>query len=230
MPELGEFTESLILQQAKIDYETGEANVPLRVGASALLIVDMLDEFVKPEWSPYWVPDATRQAPIIRALQDVCRELGVPVVNIGYETNLQGLDSPAPMRNVPIGTAMLPFLGQLFLEPAFFEQVAPQPGDFVILKHTFSSFHGTSLETVLRNLGVDTVVIAGTMTNYCCGATAREAFWHGFNVVFGSDVTSSDDAECHRAELKTLRRGYARILASAEIISELKASQVDGAS
>jgi len=228
MPELGMFTEDWILEQAKRDYEAGEADVPLRVGSCALLVVDMLDEFVKPEWSPYWVPDATRQAAKIRALQDACRGLGVPVVNIGYETMLQGLDGPGPMHNVPIGGAILPFLGKLFLRPAFYEEVAPQPGDLVILKHAYSSFHGTPLETVLHNMSVDTVIIAGTMTNYCCGATAREAFWHGFHVVFGSDVTSSDDEECHRVELKTLRRGFARILASSEIVAELEASQTTG--
>lgn len=227
MPDLGEFTEELVLQSAQEAYEQGEARVPLRIGSVALLVVDMLDEFVKPQWSPFWVPDATRQAPTIRRLQDACRAISVPVVNIGYETNLQGLDAPAPMRTVPIGAGAVPFLGRLFVKPAFYEEVAPQGGDLVILKHTYSAFHGTSLETVLRNLGVNTVIVAGTMTNYCCGATAREAYWHGFNVVFGSDINSSDDEECQRAELKTLRRGYARIMTSTQIINELEASRAD---
>jgi nicotinamidase-related amidase len=70
---------------------------------------------------------------------------------------------------------------------------------------------------------VKTVVIAGTMSNYCCGATAREAFWHGYGVLFGSDVTSSDDPDLHEAEIRTLRRGYARIVTSDEVIAELAA-------
>jgi nicotinamidase-related amidase len=68
------------------------------------------------------------------------------------------------------------------------------------------------------------VILCGTMANFCCGATAREAFRHGFDVAFGSDINSSDDEECQRAELKTLRRGYARVLAAAEIIEELRES------
>ncbi len=224
MTNLGEFTEELVLRQARDDYERGEAEVPLCVGSVALLVVDMLDEFVKPQWSPFWVPDATRQAPNIRTLQEACRGLHVPVINIGYATHLRGLDAPAPRQRMPLGRGALPFLSQLFIKPAFYEAVAPQPDDLVILKHTHSSFHGTSLEGVLHNLGVDTVIVAGTMTNYCCGATAREAYWHGFNVVFGSDVNSSDDEECQRAELKTLRRGYARVLTAAEIMQELRES------
>jgi hypothetical protein len=91
------------------------------------------------------------------------------------------------------------------------------------LKHCYSGFHSTELELVLKSLGVKTVVIAGTMSNYCCGATAREAFWHGYGVLFGSDVTSSDDPDLHEAEIRTLRRGYARIVTSDEVIAEVAA-------
>ena len=61
---------------------------------------------------------------------------------------------------------------------------------------------------MLRSLDVSTVVIAGTMTNFCCGATAREAYWRGFKVIFGSDITATDDDDMHEAELRTLRRGF----------------------
>ena len=227
MTKLGEFTEALILKQAQHEYDHGEARVPLRVSSTSLLCVDLLKEFVEPQWSPLWIPEATRQVSRIRNLQEACRRLGIPIIHIGYETTLQGLDGPAPMRKVPISSSMQEFIGQLVVVPEFFEPVAPQPGELIVLKHTYSAFHGTALETLLRNLGIETVVIAGTMTNFCCGATAREAYWHGFHVVMGSDVNSSDDAACHAAELRTLRRGYARILESSDIIAELEASQDD---
>lgn len=222
MTKLGEFTKEYILQKAKEEYERGEARVPLHPEKTALLVVDMLDEFVKPNWCPYWVPDATRQAPTIRKLQDACRNMKVPVINIGYETSLMGLNFPGTLATVPIGAGAAEFIGQLFTEVKFYDEVVPQPGDLVVLKHAYSAFHSTELETVLRNLGVDTVIVCGTVTNFCCGATAREAYWHGFKVVFGSDVNSSDDEECQRAELKTLRRGYARIMTADEIIAELE--------
>jgi nicotinamidase-related amidase len=77
------------------------------------------------------------------------------------------------------------------------------------------------LVSVLKSLGVTTIVIAGTMTNFCCGATAREAYWRGFDVVFGSDINSTDDPGLHDAEIRTLRRGYARISTAAEIIAAI---------
>lgn len=128
MPNLGEFTEEIVLRTAKEQYEQGEARVALHVESVALLVVDMLDEFVKPQWSPYWVPDATRQASLIRRLQDDCRSMKVPVINIGYDTTLMGLDSPAPMRTVPIGAGEYEFIGQLFMQVSFYEEVASARG------------------------------------------------------------------------------------------------------
>ncbi len=224
MTQLGKFSEEQILSAARAGYDRGQASAPLHVGSVALLVVDMLDEFAKPHWSPYWIPDASAQAPVIRRVQDACRELKVPVINIGYETSLMGTNFPPGLAAVPIGQALGDYVGELFTKVSFYEPVAPQPGDLVLLKHAYSAFHGTPLDAVLRNLAVNTVIICGTATNFCCGATAREAFWHGFKVVFGSDINSSDDAECQRAELRTLRRGYARIATAAEIIEELRES------
>ena len=64
---------------------------------------------------------------------------------------------------------------------------------------------------------MDTVIITGCMTNYCC----CDAFFRDYKVVFGSDVTATDSAELHDAELKTLRRGYARVVPAETILEEL---------
>jgi nicotinamidase-related amidase len=77
------------------------------------------------------------------------------------------------------------------------------------------------LETILRNLEKDTVIICGTLTNFCCGTTARQAYERGFKVVIGSDVTSTDDPALHDAELKTLRKGFAMVLSADKIIEKL---------
>lgn len=222
--ELGTFTESHVLARARDQYENGRANVEIEPGATALVVVDMLDEFVKPEWSPFWVPEATRQVPRIKALIDAFREAQLPVVHLGYEVSLRGLNFPRTEWLVPIAAEGFEGLeNELFQQVRFYGPLQPAPPDLVVLKHCYSGFHGTELELVLRSLGVQTIVVAGTMSNYCCGATAREAFWHGYGVIFGSDVTSSDDEELHEAEIKTLRRGYARIMASEEILAEVGA-------
>ena len=67
----------------------------------------------------------------------------------------------------------------------------------------------------------DTVIICGTLTNFCCGATARQAYERSFKVVFGSDITATDDPDMQKPELKVLRKGFAKVLSVEEIIKKL---------
>jgi Isochorismatase family len=69
----------------------------------------------------------------------------------------------------------------------------------------------------LRNLGTDTIVIAGTLTNFCCGTMARQGYERGVHVIVGSDITATDDPVMQGAELRVLRKGFARVMTSVEI-------------
>jgi nicotinamidase-related amidase len=224
---LGSFTEEIIAAEASRQYQHGVASMQVIPGHTALVIVDMIDEFVRPNWTPYWIPEATAQVPAIRAVSEAFRAASGPVIYLAYEVALRGLNFPLTETKVPIGEAVADYAGQILEEVSIYEGLAPEPDDLVVLKHSYSGFHQTPLESVLRSLGISTIVIAGTMTNYCCGATAREAFWRGFDVVFGSDINSTDDPELHDAEIRTLRRGFARIATAAEIIGAISGQPAD---
>jgi nicotinamidase-related amidase len=222
---LGEFTEEFILEEAQRQYTEGEALIDVDPGRTALIVVDMMDEFVKPQWCPYWVPDATRQVPKILELREAFHEAKLPVIYTAYDVSLRGLNFPITEWLVPVVThASEHDVEGILEEVRIYEDLAPVGDDLLILKHCYSGFYGTELDLVLRSLNVSTVVICGTMTNYCCGATAREAFWHGYKVIFGSDVNSTDDPAQQEAELRTLRRGFARIMTADEIASAVRAS------
>lgn len=227
MTELGSFTEEEIAAVARSQYENPSTMPVIDPATTALVVVDMIDEFVRPRWSPYWIPDATRQAPLIRRVVDAFHRENAKVVYLAYETSLGGVNFPRGLSDVPIGQGVERYESVLFQKVAFSEPLVPGPKDLLVLKHTYSGFQGTPLLAILRNCGIRSVVICGTMTNYCCGATAREAFWHGFDVVFGSDINSTDDRQLHEAELKTLRRGYASIASSTEILATLDGRSCD---
>lgn len=216
---LGTFTEEAILADAAAAYAHAQADMGIVAGSTALLVIDMIDEFVRPHWTPYWIPEATRQVPRIRDVRDAFHAVGAPVIYLAYDVSLGGLDFPATETKVPIGAGVEAYAGQILTQVSIWHELAPGPDDLVVLKHNYSGFHGTPLETVLRSLGASTIVITGTMTNYCCGATAREAFWRGFDVVFASDCNSTDDPRLHEAEVATLRRGFARIMTASQIIA-----------
>ena len=88
-------------------------------------------------------------------------------------------------------------------------------------RHLCGAFYDTPLETILRNLGRDTIIITGTLTNFCCGTTARQGCERGFQVVFGSDLTATDDPSLQDVEPCVLRKGFARVMTSRDIAAAL---------
>lgn len=73
------------------------------------------------------------------------------------------------------------------------DEVESRPRDILIDKQLPGSFTGTALDEFLRERGIDTVTIAGYMTQVCCDTTARQAMHRGYNVEFLRDATGTLD-------------------------------------
>ena len=69
------------------------------------------------------------------------------------------------------------------------ESLAPKPGEFYIRKHVYSAFFDSRLDTALRNLGIETVVCAGLWANVCLAATALDALYRNYTVLWLRDGT-----------------------------------------
>jgi nicotinamidase-related amidase len=110
-------------------------------------------------------------------------------------------------------------------------EVASRPHDVLIHKSLPGSFTGTELEQWLRDRGIDTVTVAGYMTQMCCDTTARQALHLGFGVEFLSDGTGTlaieneagkvSDEELHRAILVTQQMRFSKVLKTADWIGIL---------
>jgi len=217
--------EATVVREAAADYELDRHDVfQLHPAECALLVIDMQQGFVRPG-SPMWVPQAQRILPAIADMASWCRSIGIPV----FFTAATYLD-----RHPNDSKAYcVPPLEVVLGEGAPGRQVAPEllgEGDRIIgTKYTYNAFFGTELHSQLHGLGVRTVIITGTLTNFCCEATARGAFDLGYHVAFASDLTATDSAHAHRATLRTLRRGYARVMGGADIRRELSSAAADQA-
>jgi nicotinamidase-related amidase len=216
------FSEQEVFHLAHAAYTTGNARFEIVRERCALLVIDMQDEFVKPGWTPYWVPEATRQVPRIRRLIDHCRASGVPVIFTVFSRTHHYLDRPASGAGMPNRYPDLDVdQSEWFVEGRVWHELAPNEDEIVIHKPSYGAFYDTPLETILKRLGKDTVIICGTLTNLCCGTTARQAYERSFNVIFGSDVTATDDPDMQEPELKILRNGFAKVLTAEEIMEAL---------
>lgn len=210
--------ERELVEIADQAYDTDQHGVfRIRPEESALLVIDMQEDLVDPA-GPMCVPEAYRQVPRIKQLVQHCRGADVPV--IFTEVTIPD-DAPHLYRE------FFPPLGEGAVREGapgtrVYHELAPQPDERIIdTKFGFDSFSGTPLDYVLRQRGVRTLIICGTLTNFCCETTARSAYGHGYQVVFGSDVNATDNAEAQRATIRTLRRGFGRVMDHQAIMGAL---------
>lgn len=211
--------EREFLQYAEADYTTDKHwAFAIHPSECALIVVDMQEDFVNPG-NPMCVPEAYRQVPRIITLVECCRSVGVPVFftehTVSPDVAADFYQYWPPINNGAIAEG----------QPGskLYRKFHPQPGERIISsKHTYDSFAGTDLDYALRNRGVRTLIISGTLTNFCCESTARTGYFLGYHVVFGSDVNATDNALAHEATLRTLRRGFARVLDHHHIIDVLR--------
>lgn len=215
------YTEELLYNSAKKAYETGNARFDVIPDKCALLVIDMQDEFVKPGWASSWIPEATRQVPLIKKLIDFCRDKNITVIYTAFKNTNNFLDRPLTGSIMPNRYPELGYSDDWFKEGKIWHELEPKENEIVIYKPSYGAFYDTPLETILRNLGKNTVIICGTLTNYCCSTTARQAYERGFKVIFGSDITSTDLPEMQEPELKVLRKGFAKVLSLNDIINVL---------
>lgn len=218
----GKYTEGQVATLGRRAYLEGEAGFEISAEKSALLVIDMQEEIVRPHWSPFWVPEATRLTARIKVLIERCRQSAVPVIFTALSTLHNGLDRPGVDELMPGRFTDLNLdHSEFFNQELICEDLAPEEGELIIRKPTYGAFLNTPLETILHNLNRDTILICGALTNFACGTTARQGYERGFKVVVGSDVTATDDPALHKADLMVLRRGFARVMTAKKIIDAL---------
>ena len=101
-------------------------------------------------------------------------------------------------------------------------ELAPKGNEVVFIKTTSGSFASTDLDHQLRNLGVQTVIVVGVVTNFCVETTARAASDLGFQVIVIDDACSAWTQSLHEASLRVLELRYAKVLKTDQILKQLK--------
>lgn len=97
---------------------------------------------------------------------------------------------------------------------ADFYQVAPAPGDPVIVKHRYSAFVGTDLEVILRARERRSVLVTGVATNVCVESTARDASMRDYHLVLVGDCCGAVTKAEHEATLHNVQTYFGRVLDS----------------
>lgn len=101
------------------------------------------------------------------------------------------------------------------------DELEPQPDDHLITKRRRSAFHDTGLDTLLRDLGITQIVLAGVSTSSGVESTARSGHDHGYHVVLATDAMADPDPHAHRHSLERVFPKLGETATSAEIIDFL---------
>jgi ureidoacrylate peracid hydrolase len=189
-------------------------NMTLNVPASALLVVDMQRFFLEPD-SPTFTCGGLAILPGVKRLIDAFRRARRPVI---YS---QHVHHPGDLDAGIMGWWWEGKCLEGSPESAIHPEIAPLPGEKVVAKHRYSAFYNTDLETVLRVLKVEDLVMAGVMTNMCCESTTRDAYYRDYRVFFLADGTGSINEEMHLASLLNMAFGFAYVTTCAEIAAQM---------
>jgi ureidoacrylate peracid hydrolase len=104
--------------------------------------------------------------------------------------------------------------------------LAVDSSDLLLKKPRFGAFHGTDLEVILRERGIDTIIVSGISTPVCCDTTAREATARDCRVLFLSDGTATagpDAARYQKVTLEVLDSLFAKVVTIAELLQKIGA-------
>ena len=196
--------------------EAEPAAVAVDTDRTALLIIDMQRDFLEPGgFGAALGNDVSRLKAAVEPCADVlaaARRAGVLVIHTreGHRPDL----TDAPPIKVERGDPSLRIgapgpMGRILVrgEPGhdIIPELYPAAGEPVIDKPGKGAFYQTDLELMLRNRGIETLLVCGVTTEVCVNTTVREANDRGFRCIVLADCCASYFPEFHDMGLKMIK-------------------------
>ncbi len=219
-------SQTTTVEHTQAQSESGGGS-PLQIdaGRAALIIQDMQNDVVMEggAFASSGSPEHCRQQNnidnIIR-LAEACRAQGVMVIHVWFqvEPGAPGLTMNAPLFK---GLWEANALVKDTWGGAPVAGLEPKSGDHVVTKMRMSAWEGTSLETVLKSGGRDTIINTGAWTNMSVEHTARTGADKGYYILTPEDCCSTMNAEWHNASINYAQQNVALVTTADEVISAL---------
>lgn len=166
------------------------------MGREALLVIDMLNDFVLPG-APLEVPNTRKVIQNIKREIERARAEGRPVVYC--------CDTHAPEDKEFSKFGWPPHAVRGTKGSEVVEELKPAPGDTRVDKDTYSSFYNSKLDETLRGLGVDSLRLTGCVTHICVMFTAADAVLRDYAVTVVEDGVAGLADEDHEAALRIMK-------------------------
>ncbi|WP_167752756.1 cysteine hydrolase family protein [Pusillimonas caeni] len=191
----------------------------------ALLVIDLQNDFCSPDGylaqrRGYKVDHVKGVLPNIRLLIRQARAAGTPIVWIRSHYDFKYINEAFMAKRGEEGCCLENTWGADFYEEH------PAEGDIIVDKHSFSGFHGTNLDDILRQHGVKTLIVTGVATNVCVDSTLRDGFFRGYHIVLVGDAVGSNSQTGHDGTLATVNNNIGTVAPTAEVAQWLARNYV----
>ena len=205
---------------------------------TAIIIVDMQNDFCHPDgWLAHIGVDvAPARAPIapLQRLLPALRRHDVPVIWVNWGNRPDKLNLSPALLHVynpsGAGTGLgdtLPGTGARVLErgswsAAIVDELVPDSSDIHVAKYRMSGFQDTELDSILRNLGVTTLMFAGVNADQCVLCTLQDANFRGYDCLLVEDCSATTSPDyCLAATIYNVRQCFGFVVKSAAVTAEL---------
>jgi ureidoacrylate peracid hydrolase len=185
---------------------------------SAIVVVDVQNDFCEPEGVAGKTGKDTGAAmamiPTLQRFLGAARAHGTNIIFI------QTIHEPATDSDAWVGRRTNPDAKNCLKDTwgAEFTGIAPLASEPVVIKHRYSAFLNTRLDSVLRTMKVENIIVLGVATNVCVESTARHGMMLDYNTVFVSDCSASYNKAAHDMTLRTHAKHFGSVATSHEII------------
>ncbi len=214
----------------EIFLSTTTREVPIQPARAALLFIDVQNFSCHPGGAEWALMDAaelskkkdafltlmeSRVIPRMQELQTACRSAGVEVMYTTIESLTndgrdRSLDYKITGFNIPKGS----------WDGKVINAISPGQDEIVLPKSSSSVFVSTHIDYVLRNLGVQQLIISGVLTDQCVESAIRDACDLGYLVTQVTDACATFSDTRQSASFKAIK-GYCRQITTEELIAEL---------
>lgn len=183
---------------------------------TALLIVDMQNDFIHSKNSPVYVPPAKKIIPKIVKLLTACRKKKIPIIYTVTSHKKDRSDWALLDKKYNRVYCIENTTGAESIP-----EISPQKKEYIIKKRRYSAFYKTSLKKLLKRLKAKRLIVCGVTTSCCVSSTARDAYFRDYEVIVISDAVSATHRDLHRTALKYFRENIGLVLKTDEFIKHL---------
>ena len=166
------------------------------MGKTALIVIDMLNDFLDPGGSLYVGAQAREIIPFVAQKIAEFRARGRVVVFVG---DAHAPDDPE-FRTFPAHAVKGGWGAEIIPE------LTPAPGDYRVEKTRHSAFDDTNLDDLLQEEQVEEVHLVGVLTSICVKETVKDLFHRKLTGLVYSQGMADSDPEAHTAALKHMQR------------------------